>query len=249
MLLKIDIFENAEVLAHSAAERLCAFCGGKRTQLRSMPLGKIDIWRLYECLAASQIVSCFTWSRTHWFWGDERFLPHEDSDSNYRMTRGALLSRVPVPDDNIHAVLTEGLSAKHATAAYKTMLKRFYGAEVNWIGNTRRSGGHGVIACSALKRRYRDALIGNRADVRLIYLKGDERLTTAASPPAMNISCRESCSTANSKRRKVPASDKQSELQPRRTVRAISSALSLFEDTQPEQAPLELSAKHAQPSS
>lgn len=45
-----------------------------------------------------------------------------------------------------------------------------------WIDKTRRSGGHGVIACSALKRRYRDFLIGDRANVRLIYLKGDETL-------------------------------------------------------------------------
>jgi gluconokinase len=45
-----------------------------------------------------------------------------------------------------------------------------------WIDNTRRSHEHAVVACSALKRRYRDVLIGSRADVRLIYLKGDETL-------------------------------------------------------------------------
>jgi carbohydrate kinase (thermoresistant glucokinase family) len=45
-----------------------------------------------------------------------------------------------------------------------------------WIDKTRRSGGHGVITCSALKRRYRDVLIGDRVDVGLVYLKGDETL-------------------------------------------------------------------------
>jgi gluconokinase len=45
-----------------------------------------------------------------------------------------------------------------------------------WIDKTRAAGGHGVIACSTLKRRYRDILIDGRRDVRLIYLKGDERL-------------------------------------------------------------------------
>ena len=50
------------------------------------------------------------------------------------------------------------------------------GAIAAWIDKARRSGGHGIIACSALKRRYRDVLIGDRADVRLIYLKGDETL-------------------------------------------------------------------------
>src|ERR1700754_1043389 len=44
-------------------------------------------------------------------------------------------------------------------------------AVAGWIDNTRRSGGHAVLACSALKRRYRDVLVGNRADVRLVYLK------------------------------------------------------------------------------
>ncbi len=45
-----------------------------------------------------------------------------------------------------------------------------------WIDATRQSTGHGVIACSALKRRYRDVLIGDRDDVRLLYLKGEEAL-------------------------------------------------------------------------
>jgi carbohydrate kinase (thermoresistant glucokinase family) len=45
-----------------------------------------------------------------------------------------------------------------------------------WIDKIRISGGHAVVACSALKRRYRDVLIGDRTDVRLVYLKGDETL-------------------------------------------------------------------------
>jgi gluconokinase len=49
-------------------------------------------------------------------------------------------------------------------------------AIAGWIDKTRRSGGHGVIACSVLKRPYRDVLIGGRADVALVYLKGDETL-------------------------------------------------------------------------
>ena len=46
----------------------------------------------------------------------------------------------------------------------------------SWIDKTRHASKHGVIACSALKRRYRDILIGDRADVRLVYLKGEETL-------------------------------------------------------------------------
>jgi carbohydrate kinase (thermoresistant glucokinase family) len=46
-------------------------------------------------------------------------------------------------------------------------------AIADWIDSTRRAGGHGVVACSALKRVYRDILIGDRRDVRLVFLKGD----------------------------------------------------------------------------
>jgi gluconokinase len=44
------------------------------------------------------------------------------------------------------------------------------------IDEIRDHSGHGVIACSALKRRYRDILIDGRTDVRLVYLKGGEAL-------------------------------------------------------------------------
>lgn len=45
-----------------------------------------------------------------------------------------------------------------------------------WIDTRRRSDGRGVITCSALKRHYRDILVGSRDGVRLVYLKGNEQL-------------------------------------------------------------------------
>ena len=45
-----------------------------------------------------------------------------------------------------------------------------------WIEATRNAGGRGVIACSALKRAYRDILVDGRGDVRLVYLKGAPEL-------------------------------------------------------------------------
>jgi gluconokinase len=45
-----------------------------------------------------------------------------------------------------------------------------------WIRDARRTGKHGVIACSALKRAYRDILVGGQRDVRIVYLKGERAL-------------------------------------------------------------------------
>jgi len=49
-------------------------------------------------------------------------------------------------------------------------------AIAEWIDATRRTGNHGIVACSALKRAYRDILIGARRDVRLVFLQGERDL-------------------------------------------------------------------------
>ena len=122
-------FEDAETLAHHVAEWLCDLArASDRTFAVSLSGGSTPR-RLYELLATPEIASRFPWSRVHWFWGDERFVPHDHPDSNYGMARDAFLSRVPVPADNVHAIPTEGLSPEQAAAAYEATLKRFYGAD------------------------------------------------------------------------------------------------------------------------
>jgi len=49
-------------------------------------------------------------------------------------------------------------------------------AIAGWIDDTLKAGGHGVVACSALKHAYRDILIGERRNVRLVFLKGERDL-------------------------------------------------------------------------
>ena len=123
-------FESAEALAQNVAEWLCTLAQASDRDFAVCLSGGSTPRRLYERLATPAIASRFPWRRAHWFWGDERFVPHDDPDSNFRMTHQALLSRVPVPNDNIHAIPTEGLSPEQAAAAYEMALKRFYGADM-----------------------------------------------------------------------------------------------------------------------
>jgi 6-phosphogluconolactonase len=123
------IFENAEELAQDVAQWLCARAEASHRDFAVCLSGGSTPQRLYEQLATPAIASRFPWSRAHWFWGDERFVPHEHPDSNYRMAHDAFLSRVPASEDNIHSVPTEGLSPEQAAVAYETTLKRFYGAD------------------------------------------------------------------------------------------------------------------------
>jgi 6-phosphogluconolactonase len=119
-------FDDTEALAHHAARWLCAFAQRSNGRFAVSLSGGSTPRRLYELLAQADV----PWDRVHWFWGDERFVPPDHADSNYRMAREALLARAPVPSANIHAIPTEGLSPEEAASAYERTLQRFYGAEV-----------------------------------------------------------------------------------------------------------------------
>jgi len=68
------------------------------------------------------------WDRIHLFWGDERFVPPDDPLSNYRMTREALISRVPIPEANVHRFHTELPTPEAAAADYESTLRAFFGS-------------------------------------------------------------------------------------------------------------------------
>lgn len=83
--------------------------------------------RLYEILAAAPFGAALPWDRVHLFWGDERLVPHTDRDSNYRMTREALLDHVPIPVANIHPV-PEHVTPDEAAQQYQAALQDHYGS-------------------------------------------------------------------------------------------------------------------------
>lgn len=122
------IFKNAEMLAHDVAGWLCTLAQASKGVFAVCLSGGSTPQRLYKNLAKDEFASRFPWDRAHWFWGDERFVSYDHPDSNYRMARDAFLSRVPVADDNIHPIPTEGLSPDQAAVSYEMTLKRCYGA-------------------------------------------------------------------------------------------------------------------------
>ena len=83
---------------------------------------------VYGLLASAEYRTRFPWPRAHWFWGDERFVPHKDVRSNFRLAWDAMLSQAPAPAGNIHPVPTDKLTPEEAASAYERELKSFYGA-------------------------------------------------------------------------------------------------------------------------
>jgi 6-phosphogluconolactonase len=126
---KMEILADVGALSRRVAAWLLELALAKEGTFAVCLSGGSTPQGLYQRLADAPCRDAFPWSRTHWFWGDERFVPHDDALSNYRMARLALLSRAPVPPANIHPIPTEGLTPDAAASQYERELKSFYGAE------------------------------------------------------------------------------------------------------------------------
>ncbi len=125
---QLEVASDADDLAHRAARWLVDIAAAVRDRCAVNLSGGSTPRRLYELLAEPPFRGAMPWDRVHWFWGDERFVPPDHPDSNYRMAREALLSRAPVPPANIHPIPTGGDPAA-AARAYEQTLKSYYGAE------------------------------------------------------------------------------------------------------------------------
>jgi 6-phosphogluconolactonase len=125
---KLDVFPDPDALARGTAEWLLKTALSKDGAFAIALSGGSTPKRLYELLARPPYLDRFPWTRVHWFWGDERFVPYDDPLSNYRMAQESLLAHVPAPPANIHPIPTEGLGPEAAARAYEDDLMTFYGA-------------------------------------------------------------------------------------------------------------------------
>ena len=80
---------------------------------------------MFESMARRE----FDWNGVQLFWVDERIVPPDDAQSNYRMTREAMLTKAPVPPENVHPVPADG-TPEEAASRYERTLQAAYGAEV-----------------------------------------------------------------------------------------------------------------------
>lgn len=90
--------------------------------------------RVLASAARSPRAERIDWSRVHFWWSDERWLPRGDAERNDRQARDALLDGIDVPAGNIHATLAsdDGADLGAAAAAYAQELAGFPGAEGPW---------------------------------------------------------------------------------------------------------------------
>jgi 6-phosphogluconolactonase len=122
----VAVHPTSEELARATAAWLCERAVAAGPRFAVCLAGGSTPRRVYELLASAERAR-FPWDRAHWFFGDERFVPHDHPDSNYRMARAAMFDAAPVPAANVHPIPTSGQPAQ-AAQRYENELRDFYGA-------------------------------------------------------------------------------------------------------------------------
>jgi 6-phosphogluconolactonase len=123
----IRIVADRAGLALAAAEEFARRCRATEGPPFSVALsGGSTPKALYSLLSEPQW-SSLPWERVHLFWGDERFVPPDHPESNFRMVQEALLSKGRILESHAHRVKTELGDPARVAEAYEAEVSGFFG--------------------------------------------------------------------------------------------------------------------------
>jgi 6-phosphogluconolactonase len=124
----IRIFETAEEVARAAADYFVETADKSISadgRFSVALAGGSTPRRTYQLLASEEYRNRLPWSKVHIFFGDERTVPATHADSNFRMAEEAMISRLPIPEPNVHRIVGEGDAVANASL-YEGELKIFF---------------------------------------------------------------------------------------------------------------------------
>lgn len=130
----IRVFPDLEHVSREAAEQFVQLAqqqAHERCRFSVALAGGSTPRRLYELLAGEPYRSRVPWECVYVFWGDERCVPPDHPDSNFRMVNEMLLSRVPLPPVNVYRIPADQGDSVSAAASYEQTLRTFFRLEPN----------------------------------------------------------------------------------------------------------------------
>jgi 6-phosphogluconolactonase len=121
--LELNIYPDPQALARAAVEFIAGSlrsCSGN-PKLTFVLTGGSTPRKMYELLGTC--CKFQDWSHIEFFWGDERCVPPDHQDSNFRLAQNSLLFRLPVPQANIHRIRGELKDVEKAALLYEEEIR------------------------------------------------------------------------------------------------------------------------------
>lgn len=115
----LKVFEDKNTVAKQFAEDLLAWTKGKEKITIALSGGSTP--KVLFQLLAEEYLDRFDWSTIHFFWGDERCVPPNHDDSNYKMTYDLLLQHIPENYRNVYRIMGENEPMEEVTRYAKVI--------------------------------------------------------------------------------------------------------------------------------
>lgn len=122
-------YQNLDALSVAAASVICELAeeSVRERGLFTVALsGGVTPKPLYSRLAKPPLLTRIPWAQSHLFWGDERCVPPHDPHSNFSLAFETLISKVPIPAENVHRIPVELEPPEMAASAYEEILRGFF---------------------------------------------------------------------------------------------------------------------------
>jgi 6-phosphogluconolactonase len=125
--------DQAATFAATIVETIICEAAGQRKTCSVALAGGTTPHTLYQHLAASGISGDVPWSAVEVFFGDERAVPHDDIDSNYRMAQRTLLDNLPIEPSRVHPMPADADNLQAAAVEYEQTIRRIVPAGAGGI--------------------------------------------------------------------------------------------------------------------
>jgi 6-phosphogluconolactonase len=125
---RIHVFPDHAAMCAAAAEQIVRQMQrvlAERDRFTMVLAGGGTPRPVYEHLATTHR-SAIAWDRVHLFWGDERYVPHDNPASNVHMVRASLLDDAPIPSANVHPMPTNRNNPDADATAYADALHAMF---------------------------------------------------------------------------------------------------------------------------
>ena len=118
----IELFVTDAQKAIKAKKALCVAISGGNTPRR-----------FFELLGSMPQAKSLPWDKIQLFWVDERYVPADSQWSNYKLAADTFLTKVGIPDENIHRIATEFTDSKAAAQSYEETIREVFGLQGNQL--------------------------------------------------------------------------------------------------------------------